>query len=737
MATPAPELEPLLGKAPVPDLSKEEALEKCGVTEFKGFWENQYRLLFAFEDHYPGQSPKLLTILPSGKVENEKTLKPEMEKGLVAYGYPQKLNQDQVEEIRREYGEAVDSFIIQRNDGELGLVRTWAVKYNTEFKGRCQVLDENPTPLKFQPQAVEEFQKAMIKLFGQSARGHVKYAFTSQKNESSVYIGTGEQVINLLKSCSQLRKELDIAEVFDGHGETGFAARITNKKEGYTGNKKFQVAKDQMTTLYSKKGFDSMACSKPLPQFEYECMPDVGKDEGIIPNVLLATPLPTCAYDAEVCKLFFNDQKLLVDATEIPNPIPIDSCCGPALWWARARATVLWTQVLVSALLAVLAWRLFGTRLKDWHGSMWVPFACSALFGLYAEWQCVKHFIVPWVQQVHGCIAPLIGKQRFEVWLGLMTVATIVAMVNIQTNALFVINAFQSASENEIWAHVMKGSLFRFLGVEWEVFNPGWFCLIFWVISTFQLWLPLLCTSPLPGHPKIDYSVKYYGKDEVEWTTIGEKLRLRLDPIKPFEALAELAYASGMATVGCCVFSYPLGKMHDTLRQQNADWEYKSMEYLQMAQRAACRRLLVDAFLKKTLMLKMQVSLYAIHRATAIQQKRDDTFLLPELLPIIMTLLTGLATQVDVVYMCYRRYFEVSAAIRHRHKFLTDAGKDSMRTLIINNFLIFGLTLLCMWGIGYSVMQLFAMYHCDTSLWNWAWPLNSGCVPRLEIPGWA
>merc|ERR1712232_80859 len=116
----------------------------------------------------------------------------------------------------------------------------------------------------------------------------------------------------------------------------------------------------------------------------------------------------------------------------------------------------------------------------------------------------------------------------------------------------------------------------------------------------------------------------------------------------------ELAYASGMATVGCTIISHPLGKMNDTLRQKRHDWEASSMSYLQMAQRAACRRLFIDAFLKKTLQLKIQVSLYSLHRAMAISEKKDvndkDPVLLEELVPILITLVTGLATQIDVVY---------------------------------------------------------------------------------------
>merc|ERR1712046_324042 len=110
---------------------------------------------------------------------------------------------------------------------------------------------------------------------------------------------------------------------------------------------------------------------------------------------------------------------------------------------------------------------------------------------------------------------------------------------------------------------------------------------------------------------------------DLKWRSFAQIIGLRGRDTTPFETLAEMGYAGAMATVGCTVFSYPLGQMMEAIKVKRPRWEYKSMEFLRMGQNAAIIRLALDALLKKSLLLKVQVSLYAIHRAIALKLYPD------------------------------------------------------------------------------------------------------------------
>merc|ERR1712107_267241 len=60
---------------------------------------------------------------------------------------------------------------------------------------------------------------------------------------------------------------------------------------------------------------------------------------------------------------------------------------------------------------------------------------------------------------------------------------------------------------------------------------------------------------------------------------------------------------------------------------------------------------------------------------------------------------------------------------------LTTKGIELARKIVVNNLIILLLTVLCMWGIVYSILQLyFIIFRCDMSLWNLA-----GCVEMKDI----
>lgn len=751
-----PEAGPLLDQ---PDMSKQDALKKFKVTEYKGFYEQTYRLVFNFEDYFDDTAPQhLMTVLPHGKIENDKQLKAEKTKGLLCWPFVQSIEEEVLNEAIRtkEFTEDMRDcpFIWKRTDGSNVLVQTWTTNFNEQFTKTFQVFKDNPTTTRFIPQAVDEFQASMTKLFGEKARNHgqakVQYAISGQQNEKSVFFGTGKDLVAFFRASSEVRTELNLASVLD----SGFVANLVNGK-GETGTKDFKMDPLKQSAVYTKKGWEVMACSKPTEQFITEA---VVKEEieGVIPKVLLATPLPNWAYDADVTKLFFNDKSKVIGVPEIPRPIPIDACVGPAVRWAAYRAGVLWMQVFLTTIGAYVFFIrgasecvLGKTHYHTFSGShatlhqvqpvIWLTFLCSAAFGLYAEFKMVRFFVVPWIQQVHGCMMPIIGHRPFHTWFFVMMCSSFISMLSIQSNAIFMLTTLEFEKchhrQTKLWSYMMKESRFG-TELDWTYISPGFLVFLFWCISTLQLWWPLFTVTPLPcrGH---DESVMYdINNFPVRWKTPSNYFSALYDhdECTHYEALMGLAHSTGVATIGAGVFSYPFGKMGDEIKQRNEGWERRAMVHLQSAQRAAFRRLLLDAFLKKSLQLKVQVSLYAIHRAMIEDKYLDaeqgfftDCIWL-SLLPICVTLLSGFAFQLDLFVMCIRRQLEVNNAVDLRWHLLKDDDKSLYRKLNRGSFCIFLIFAVCAILIGYSCVQIVKLHGCKTSLWN-----MDGCVTVHEI----
>jgi len=201
------------------------------------------------------------------------------------------------------------------------------------------------------------------------------------------------------------------------------------------------------------------------------------------------------------------------------------------------------------------------------------------------------------------------------------------------------------------------------------------------------------------------------------------------------EALFDLAYAGGMAAVGCGTFAYSLGRMKDHIDKKKLNWERRAMDHFRVAQKAAIQRLALDALLKKTLLLKIQVSLYAIDRSISFPcgtAKWNDIDWM-NLLPLVVTLLTGLASQLDLFTTCMAKQWLVHTEISGHVEKLGSQEQETFGRLRFFSVVILVLFALCVWGISYSVVQMFALHACPTSLWNFkgfsleTW-FNDGCV---------
>jgi len=252
------------------------------VCIYPGFTEHTYRMVFPFEERFAPLAPHLLTILPSGTVENDKVLEPRKEKGLITFAYPQDISDaaaelpvPQAREGNDDGGSAMNGpgrkvcetpFAWCRENGTNALVQTWPTNLNEKFRKEFEIsVGVNPDSTKFLQQAVLEFQEAMVKLFGDAASScPVWFCRKTLKSASPAVVGFSENVLAHVSKHPELMRELSIARI-DLEG-LGFVADGTNgKSEKF--EKHFRLTPGEECVLYRKTGWDTMGCIKPLHQF--------------------------------------------------------------------------------------------------------------------------------------------------------------------------------------------------------------------------------------------------------------------------------------------------------------------------------------------------------------------------------------------------------------------------------------------------------------------------------------
>jgi len=255
------------------------------VHVYRGFTEHTHRLVFPFEDKFAPNTPQLFTILPSGVVENSKVLEPKKEKGLIAFTYPQSISDEFTGlPVGQQLGSNVDTstaknqsnpflrdtvFVWRRQDGTNALVQTWATNLNEKFRQDFEISEGvNPDSAKFQPEAVSEFQEAMVRLFGPAAAScPIWFCHKKLESTSPAVVGLGKEVLAHIKENPDLMRELAIASI-DGDGQ-GFVADGTDGK-GQKFEKQFRLAPGEQCVVYRKTGWDTMGCTKPLDLFLQE-----------------------------------------------------------------------------------------------------------------------------------------------------------------------------------------------------------------------------------------------------------------------------------------------------------------------------------------------------------------------------------------------------------------------------------------------------------------------------------
>jgi len=241
------------------------------VKKYAGFKEHAYRLLFPFEDKFPGMTPDLLTILPSGVIENSKTLEAEKERGLIAYTHAQFVEPSVAQKIvdnpesswnTKAYSET--PFVTTSG----GLVQTWPTRFNAKFKEEFERTEATTDTTHFEPGAVQAFKTCMETLFGAGATNKtpIQYCHKVTTNNFPCYVGLTENLKDHLQKNPAEMAEVGIKELTaDGFISTGRDGK-NNLVE-----KPFKMEKNTQYVIYKKNGWTIMGCCKTLQQFNKEC----------------------------------------------------------------------------------------------------------------------------------------------------------------------------------------------------------------------------------------------------------------------------------------------------------------------------------------------------------------------------------------------------------------------------------------------------------------------------------
>eukprot|EP00929_Paragymnodinium_shiwhaense_P010037 TRINITY_DN114502_c0_g1_i1.p1 TRINITY_DN114502_c0_g1~~TRINITY_DN114502_c0_g1_i1.p1 ORF type:complete len:338 (-),score=46.65 TRINITY_DN114502_c0_g1_i1:37-1050(-) len=246
-----------------------KSTEQSIVKAYPGFTEHAYRLLFPYEEKYPHLEPHHRTILPTGVIENDKMLKPVPEKGLIAYTYPQTMAP---EDFKDEIKDA--PVIWAREDKSLAVVQCWPTSYNVEFKKTFEVSEVNPDPKHFSEQAAEELRRVITHYFGEESKAQpILYCHKRTQNDRNTYVASPNNLMKMLAANPDIVRDLMIVKLGTDN-ETpnpwAFVTKVVDGK-GKESMKPFKMDPSITYVLYVKKGWETMACVKPLDQFNKEC----------------------------------------------------------------------------------------------------------------------------------------------------------------------------------------------------------------------------------------------------------------------------------------------------------------------------------------------------------------------------------------------------------------------------------------------------------------------------------
>merc|ERR1712232_356670 len=113
----------------------------------------------------------------------------------------------------------------------------------------------------------------VLQMFGTAAESEpILYCHKKTENTKPAYVGTNEAIMKFLEESPDAKEAMNIAEIGQdnvGQNPHAFIAGVVDGK-GNVSKKAFTMAPMIKYVLYTKQGWETMACVKPLEQFKDE-----------------------------------------------------------------------------------------------------------------------------------------------------------------------------------------------------------------------------------------------------------------------------------------------------------------------------------------------------------------------------------------------------------------------------------------------------------------------------------
>jgi len=250
------------------------AQDKKDIQVFAGFEERPHRLVFECQEASVGKK-KVETILIDGNVEMTKDFYPRKERGLMTFGYSQKIPSKVARRHVQRNGRPTP-FIHSGTDNspDFPLVQTWTVNLNQNFRRSYDILKveelelENRIDGGFHMDAIEAFGASMRKLFGDAAMAEhpIMCCRMKQKKENPYLVFVGPR--NLMEAFMANPVVQDYFLISAKYN--GFKAWSKSKGRWFPRSQKFEfsnVNMEESLVLYTRGGNSVMTSMMTYRQF--------------------------------------------------------------------------------------------------------------------------------------------------------------------------------------------------------------------------------------------------------------------------------------------------------------------------------------------------------------------------------------------------------------------------------------------------------------------------------------
>jgi len=530
-------------------------------------------------------------------------------------------------------------------------LQTWPAKFNEQFKSSFTITSHNPDTQHFDDDALKEFTKVMRDLFNVKENATdlpIHFAHKTTNNTRRSYVGVGENIMALLRLSQGIREDLKITELIE---PDGFACEWKDGKD-HTGIKNFHMDISKEYCLYTKVGWETMACVKPKFQFDTECnFNDPGVD----------------ARDVDLCKPDKSPPE-----GETAYPMDIDWFSGEAFFYCLRSAIFVWACAFLTVILRGVG-SYAGWEWVNSPALLTVSAFVAVAWGVVADMRAMRWVLVPWLQKI-GRPKVMTISLPFHAFLALKLCGTAVQIVTIQTNAWFMVNAVEINDRIlKEWIYKWSNSMFSaFLpdSVWGSVFTPKTTAILLWVLSTFQLLQPLVVGTPWDSKDDQEESSRrllraqgyspfpareqyvlllqenngsenqfcpkkssqgFYHDFLTYWGRLCQVLGSKPRKYTFRESVAMMAIASGLRYIGSTSISYPQALIKEITKYQRGykiytevgqgqfayepmsqGWEMKSLKEFQKLSRTFLRRMTYIMLFKLGAQMNLQITLFVI-----------------------------------------------------------------------------------------------------------------------------